>query len=124
MPLGDFGNIGVNATFLTMDPIERTTVIQPEGTGEFFDAASCAFGLSYARNLTDQFAIGMNAKYINEKVDYHSNASGFAVDVGVLFDTRLSGLMLGMSISNYGTKMKLAGSGFSSGARSISKCCR
>jgi hypothetical protein len=111
MPLGDVGNIGINATFLTMDQIERTTISQPDGTGEFFDAGSYAFGLSYARNLTNQFSIGINAKYINERL-YHSSATGFALDVGTLFDTKFYGLMLGMSISNYGTKMQLDGQDF------------
>ena len=108
LPLGNFGTIGVNATFLTMDQIERTTIIQPDGTGELFDAGSYAIGLSYARSLTDLFSIGFNAKYINERV-YHSNANGFAFDVGALFDTRFLGLKLGMSISNFGTKMQLDG---------------
>src|SRR3972149_9786649 len=91
LPLSDFGNIGVNATFLTIDEIERTTIVQPDGTGEFFDAASYAIGLSYARKLSEQFSIGFNAKYINERL-YHSNATGFAFDVGAQFDTRLKGL--------------------------------
>jgi hypothetical protein len=78
------------------------------GRGSFSTRACYAFGLSYARNLTNQFAIGINAKYINERY-YHSNATGFALDVGALFDTKFNGLMLGMSISNYGTKMQLDG---------------
>jgi hypothetical protein len=108
MPLGNFGTLGVNATFLTMDEMERTTVYEPEGTGETFDAGSYAFGVSYARNLTDRFSIGFNAKYINEKI-YHSSASGAAFDVGTLFDTQYYGLKIGMSICNYGTKMQMGG---------------
>jgi len=108
LALGEFGNLGVNATFLTMDQIERTTISSPDGTGEFFDAGSYAVGLSYARNLTDRFSIGFNAKFINERL-YHSNAHGFALDVGALFHTQFNGLTLGMSISNYGTKMRLDG---------------
>jgi hypothetical protein len=108
LPIGNFGTIGLNATFLTMDQMERTTISQPDGTGELFDAGSYAFGVSYARNLTDQFSIGFNAKYINERM-YNSSANGFAIDAGALFDTQYNGLMLGMSISNYGTKMQLDG---------------
>jgi hypothetical protein len=108
LPLGNLGNVGINATFLTMDQMERTTVANPDGTGEFFDAGSYAFGLSYARQLTDAFSIGFTGKYINERV-YNSSAQGFALDVGALFDTRFHGLKLGMSISNYGTKMQLNG---------------
>jgi opacity protein-like surface antigen len=61
--------------------------------------------------LTDQFSIGVNAKYINENI-YHNSATGFALDVGALFDTHLNGLMLGMCISNYGTKMQMEGQDF------------
>ena len=108
VPLGNFGNLGVNATFLIMDEIERTTIASPDGTGEFFDAGSYAVGVSYARSLTNQFSIGFNVKYITERL-YHSNAYGIALDVGALFDTHFHGLTLGMSISNYGTKMQLSG---------------
>jgi hypothetical protein len=108
LPLGNFGNLGINTTFLAMDEIERTTEYNPDGTGELFDAGSYAFGVSYARNLTDKFSIGFNAKYINERM-YHSNAYGFALDIGALFDTHFHGLTFGMSISNYGTKMQLDG---------------
>jgi hypothetical protein len=111
LPLGDFGTIGVNATMLTMDKMERTTVDNPDGTGEFVDASSYAFGFTYARKLTDQFLIGFNAKVAYEKL-YNSSATGIALDVGALFDTQLSGLKLGMSISNYGTKMQLDGQDF------------
>lgn len=108
LALGNFGTVGLNATFLTMDEIERTTIANPDGTGEFFDAGCYAIGLSFGRNLTDFFSIGFNAKYINERM-YHSSATGFALDVGVLFDTKFHGLTLGMSIANYGTKMQLDG---------------
>jgi opacity protein-like surface antigen len=107
-PLEGIGNFGLNVTFLTMDQIERTTIENPDGTGEMFDAASYAFGLSYAKNLTDQFSIGFNVKYINERL-YHVSSDGFAADVGARFETGLEGLTLGMSISNYGTKMQLDG---------------
>ncbi|HVO74729.1 MAG TPA: PorV/PorQ family protein, partial [Ignavibacteriaceae bacterium] len=107
-PLEGVGKFGVNVTFLTMDQIERTTIERPDGTGEMFDAASYCFGLSYARNLTDQFAIGLNVKYINERL-YHVSSDGFAIDIGSKFNTGLEGLTLGMSISNYGTKMQLDG---------------
>jgi hypothetical protein len=64
--------------------------------------------LSYGRNLTDRFSIGFSAKYINDRM-YHVSAHGFALDVGALFRTQFNGLTLGMSISNYGTKMRLDG---------------
>lgn len=106
--LGSLGNIGVCGLFQTMDEMERTTLLQPDGTGEMFDAGSYAFSLSYARNLTDRFSIGMSAKFIQEKI-YHSTANGAAIDIGALFDTQLNGMKIGMSITNYGTKMQIGG---------------
>lgn len=107
-PLAGMGTIGVNATFLTMDDMERTTIDNPEGTGETFSAGNYAFGLSFARNLTDRFSIGINLKYVNEKIRYTS-AGGFAFDVGTLFTTQFNGLQIGMSISNYGSKVRMSG---------------
>ena len=106
--LGNLGNIGVSGQFETMDEMERTTILQPDGTGEMFDAGSYAFGLSYARNLTDRFSIGMTAKFIYERI-YHATANGAAVDIGALFDTQFYGMKIGMSITNYGTKMRIGG---------------
>lgn len=106
--LGNLGNLGVSGQFETMDEMERTTILEPDGTGEMFDAGSYAVGLSYARNLTDRFSIGMSAKFIHERI-YHSTANGAALDIGALFDTQFYGMKIGMSITNYGTKMRIGG---------------
>jgi hypothetical protein len=108
LPLPGMGTFAASATFLSMADMERTTISNPNGTGEFFSAGSHCFALSYARKLTDRFSIGGNVKYVQENI-YHSSASGFAVDVGTLFETQFNGLMIGMSISNYGTKMQMSG---------------
>jgi hypothetical protein len=108
LPLGNFGTLGAGATFVSMDEMERTTILQPEGTGERFTAGIYSVGLCYARNLTDRFSIGFHFKFISERI-YNSTARGAAFDIGTLFDTQLYGLKIGMSISNYGTKMQLQG---------------
>jgi hypothetical protein len=108
IPIRGVGSFGVNMTSLGMDDMERTTISNPEGTGETFSAGSSALGISYARNLTDRFSVGFNVKYITEKI-YHSSATGVAFDVGTLFLTNFSGLKIGMSISNYGPKIRMGG---------------
>lgn len=108
VPVPGIGTIGAAVTFLSMDDMERTTINNPMGTGEFFSAGSQCFALSYSRNLTDRFSIGGNAKYVHEQI-YHSSATGFAFDIGTLFETQFNGLTVGMSISNYGTKMQMGG---------------
>jgi len=107
--MGPYGTIGVNAVFLSMDDMQITTIDQPDGVENgYFSAGSYALGLSYAKNLTDRFSIGFNAKYIDEYI-WNSKAAGVAFDIGTLFITQFNGLKIGMSISNYGTKMQMTG---------------
>ncbi|MAT59887.1 MAG: PorV/PorQ family protein [Melioribacteraceae bacterium] len=87
---------------------EITTALQPNGTGQRWDAMDLAVGLSYSRNLTDRFSIGGTLKYIQSRI-WNESASAFALDVGLLFTTQFNGLKIGMNIANFGTEMKLAG---------------
>jgi predicted porin len=85
-----------------------TTIDSPEGTGETFSASDAAFSIAYAINLTDKFSIGFNPKFIYQSID-KMNASAVAVDLGVKYITPFDGIVLAMSISNFGNKMKLDG---------------
>ena len=102
------GTFGLNATFLSMADMERTTELYPEGTGQLFSAGSNALGISFARSLTDRFSIGFNVKYINEHI-LNSSATGYAIDIGTLFITQFKGMRIGANISNFGTKMQMSG---------------
>ena len=106
--LGEMGNLGVSATVLSMGDMERTTELQPEGTGETFSAGSYAIGVTYGKMLTDRFSIGFTGKYIREHI-MNSDANGVAIDIGTLYRTQWRNLMIGMSISNFGTKMHMTG---------------
>jgi len=85
-----------------------TTTSQPNGTGQQWDAQDIAFGVSYARNLSDRFSIGGTAKYVNQRI-WNESASAFALDVGLLFRTQYNDLRIGMNIANFGTDMRLEG---------------
>ena len=100
--------IGISFTQLDYGEEEVTTVLYPEGTGERWGASDMAAAVTYARNLTDRFSIGGNLKYVQQKI-FNETASAFAVDIGLLFVTQFNNMKLGMSISNFGTDMKLAG---------------
>ena len=104
----DDNAIGVSINQLDYGQEEITTVEQQNGTGQFWSASDLAVSLSYSRNLTDRFSIGGTVKYISENI-YDVSATGFGVDVGLLFYTQLEGLRLGMNISNFGTEMQLDG---------------
>lgn len=100
--------IGISVTYLNYGEEEVTTVLDQEGTGERWGASDLAVGLSYCRNLTDRFSIGGTAKYIEQRI-WHESASAFALDIGLLFITPLQDIRLGMSISNFGTDMRMDG---------------
>ena len=107
-PVGNRGIFGASITSLSTDDMEVRTVLLPEGTGERFSTSDISAGLSYALDLTDRFSIGVTAKYISQKI-WHMSASGFAMDIGTLFKTNFNGMTIGMSISNFGTSMRLQG---------------
>lgn len=107
-PVGNRGIFGASITSLSTDDMEVRTVLLPEGTGERFSTSDLSAGLSYALNLTDRFSLGVTAKYISQKI-WHMSASGFAMDIGTLFKTNFNGMTIGMSISNFGTSMRLQG---------------
>ena len=107
----DLRSIGVVAGYITIldygDMVVRTE-LKPNGTGENFSARDMCFGLSYARNLTDRFSIGGSAKYIYQQI-WHMSASAMAIDIGSLFIIPYKNIRLGMSITNFGGKLRLDG---------------
>jgi len=101
---GDYGEMKV------------TTSQMQDGTGENYTARDLCFNLAFARKLAEWFAFGASGKYISSKI-WHCNASALAFDLGMVVDTyffsptgnREDGLTIGMSIANYGTKMRYEG---------------
>lgn len=110
------GNFALGVTQLGYGETEVTTLSQQDGTGENYSASDYAFSLSYARNITEWFSFGASGKYVGSQI-WHTTASSMALDMGVLIatdffkptDKREDGLKIGMSISNYGTRMQYDG---------------
>jgi len=107
-PMGKKGSIGLSFISLSMGDMEKTTPLNPEGTGAYFSANDLAIAVTYAKQLTDRFSVGLTAKFINETISF-SSANTFAIDAGTQFDTGFRGLKFGVSISNFGGKMTLKG---------------
>ncbi len=102
------GAFAIGLTSMRTPEMDVTTVEQQNGTGETFTAGSYALAASYARKLTDKFSIGGSAKVINERI-WNSSATGFAIDVGTMFETPFQGIRLGAAITNFGSKMQIGG---------------
>jgi len=105
---GNLGHFGLSITAMDYGETEVTTIDQPNGTGEMWAAQDVALAVSYARALTDRFAFGGTFKYVRQQI-WNEAAAGGAVDLGVTYDTGFRGIRIGMSMSNFGTDMRLAG---------------
>lgn len=102
-PAARFGGVwGVGFTMLNAGDMpylgDYEVHLSPTQT---FTAKDYALSLSYARSLTDRFNVGVTVKIIDELYDTE-RATGWAVDVGTLYDTGFKGFKIGMMISNFG----------------------
>jgi len=110
------GSFGIGFFQTNYGTIDVTNMVMQEGTGEQYSANDYCVNLTYARKLAQWFSFGSSFKYISSKI-WHTSASAFALDLGVVVNTfffsptgnREDGLAIGMSISNYGTKLKYDG---------------
>jgi hypothetical protein len=104
------GMLGISFYMLGMDdmPVTDYSHQGEEGyfaSGETFTVRDYAGGISYAKNLTDRFSLGITLKYIVELYE-EERASGWGADVGTLYQTGFRGLKIGMVISNFGPDLK------------------
>ena len=106
--LPEFGTLFFSLTSLSVPEDKVRTFDFPEGDGRVWDASSLAIGAGFAKKLTENFAIGFHAKFIREAI-WNTSASGFAIDVGTYYVTPFNDLVIGASISNFGSKMQLEG---------------
>jgi len=106
------GVVSLSLKALAIDDIPVTTTTDPDGTGQTFQPQFLTLGLSFARQLNDRIAVGMTAHLINESMG-QVNATGFAFDIGVVYDNlaSISGLSIGVAVKNVGPSMRYGGSG-------------
>ena len=110
------GTLALGLTQVGYGEMPVTNLQFQEGTGETFTANEIAANFSFSRRLAQWFSFGASAKYISSKI-WHTGASAIALDLGVKLNTlffsptgeRADGMDIGMSISNYGTRMKYDG---------------
>ena len=110
------GTLALSVNSMNYGRTSVTTLERQEGTGETYQATDYAAAFSYSRKLAQWFAFGASFKYITSNI-WHMKAQAMAMDLGVLVNTqflsatgnRQDGLTIGMSISNYGTKMRYDG---------------
>jgi hypothetical protein len=110
------GTLALGLTQAGYGEMPVTNLDFQEGTGEMFTASEYAASLAYSRRLAQWFSFGASVKYVKSQI-WHSGASALALDLGVKLNTpffsptgeKADGMSIGMSISNYGTRMKYDG---------------
>ncbi|MGQ9707363.1 MAG: PorV/PorQ family protein [bacterium] len=115
LPVTNFGTIAITANALTMGEIEQTTVDDPktparedEGTGLMVGANDLAFGLSYARIITDKLSFGLTVKGVQQTI-WDMGASAVGIDLGLFYNTGFKSLRLGTAVTNFGTQLAFSG---------------
>jgi hypothetical protein len=108
MRAGNYGYIGVQLYIFDSGSMEVTDISFPDGTGEDFNVQDMMMGITFARQLTNRFAVGGSFKYIQSTI-WRMQASSIGLDLGIQYVTPFDFLKLGFSISNFGGEMQLHG---------------
>ncbi len=109
-PLASFV-FALSTAALQINDFEETTALMPDGTGRMVSAGDYVFGLAAARRFTDRLSIGLQVKYVYEKLDDYS-ISNVLFDVGAIYVTGFRDLTLGFSLQHFGPDMRLLNQDF------------
>jgi hypothetical protein len=105
--LNDLGMVGVGVVVLATDEMAVRTPAFPEGTGETFKAMEYAFTATYGRQISEEFGLGLSAKWIQSSLyNKDLDASAIAFDIGSLYDIPVLRTRLGISVTNLGRDLK------------------
>jgi len=107
---GSIGVFAINYISLDYGEIEEALVTSPTGgvdtrTGQTFGGNDLAIGLAFSRSYTDKLSLGVNVKFIREKLFTYTN-SQWAFDVGSYYDTGWRGIRLAMSAQNFSSQAR------------------
>lgn len=119
------GAFGIGFIRLSMDDMQGTvndpTMAEGYRLTNKFSNGAYAIGATYARQLTDRFALGATLKYVREGADnielvdgsvHNFKASNVLVDMGTLYVTGLHSLRLATSVQSYGMETEYVGDVF------------
>ncbi len=126
LPLGDMGGIGLQLLYADFGEFEETSLAAPYiknptapgMTGRTFHPFSYLVGITYARNLTDRFSVGVSAKYAHESLfngqqatamvsqgvyeEVNTWGNGFLFDLGIRYNTGFRSMEIAASVQNFG----------------------
>ncbi len=102
------GSFGLSVGGFNSGVIEERTTFQPGGTGRKVYASTFTLGLSYSKQLTDQFSWGTTVRLINERLaEFVDNTA--VIDLGFLYETDIKELRFAVLVQNFGPTTTLSG---------------
>lgn len=111
--------VGFSLISLSTDPIPVRTVTQPGGTGQSYQYADLALGISYSRRMTDQFSFGVTARYLHEIIA-ELTMSNVVFDLGAYYATGFGTSRFAIVLSHFGNVSRPSGTAHSTGVGDIS----
>jgi len=127
-----FGVVGLQVQYVDFGVFEETSNQRPYindpdhpgFTGRTFKPFSYVAGISYARDLTDKFSVGIGIKYAYESLfdggkvtaivrqgvyeEVKTWADGVLFDFGIRYNTGYRSIHIGSAVQNFGADMKYA----------------
>ncbi|MFH1196074.1 MAG: PorV/PorQ family protein [bacterium] len=135
---GNYGVFGLSLQYVDYGEFYGTRVAPGAPLGYvdtgIFKLSAMALGLGYAKQLTDQFSVGGQIRYVHQSlgdtyvpVNIHTDSTGTQIadtslvnselsplvfDFGTQFKTGIKSLVFGMSVRNFSSEVKYANEGF------------
>ena len=107
--LDDNDVLGLSFVSLHTDPMKITTEYQPQGTGNYFNFADLAIGMTISRKMTDQFSFGATVRYVRETIsELHTDA--VLIDLGTYYSMGIGSSRFSVVVTNFGNNVKPSGS--------------
>lgn len=111
--VSETGVLSLSVQSLNFGEVEITTVDLPDGGIGTFAPKYMNINLAYAKAFSNSIYGGINLKIISESIK-DASAQGVAIDAGIQYITgEMENIKFGISLRNWGPKMKFTGDGFS-----------
>ncbi|MEJ2194147.1 MAG: PorV/PorQ family protein [Ignavibacteriaceae bacterium] len=122
--LSEFGTLGAHLITVDYGTINGTSLISPseenlyplgyKDNGLVSNVGAYVVGLSYAKSITQEFSMGFTFKLVGQNLGQNifsgttkdNDATIFAIDAGVRYQTGFKGFNFGMFIRNFSTNIK------------------
>jgi hypothetical protein len=99
----DYGTFGLNFSGMYMDEIPKVETASDADLGNF-NVYEVAISAAWGINVLEVWDVGVAVKGLNSKLD-ETSASGWAVDLGLKFHTKIEGLTFAAVAQHLGPEM-------------------